>query len=113
MRHLSDRVTASSENVGVGRLALLGAASLLAPLTEAVQVWRQDMTNTSVVLAATITLFLLAMIRMAGLVQQQQRSAQRERALRDVGAALVTATNRDGIHHAAIEAARVLAGRTP
>jgi diguanylate cyclase (GGDEF)-like protein/PAS domain S-box-containing protein len=110
MRHMSDRTAVESHTVGVGRLALLGAASLLAPMTEAVQIWRGDMANMSVVLAATITLFLLAMIRMAGLVQQQQRSAEREKALREVGAALVTATNRDGIHHAAIDAALVLAG---
>jgi diguanylate cyclase (GGDEF)-like protein/PAS domain S-box-containing protein len=94
----------------VARLALLGAASLLAPLTQAVMMWRGDAANMTVVLVATITLFILAMIRMAGLVTARQQSADRERALRTAGAALVTATNREGIHRAAIEAAKSLAG---
>ena len=53
-----------------------------------------DVSNLSVILGATITLFVLAVIRMAGLVRRQQQSADRERALRQAGASLVTATNR-------------------
>jgi len=57
-----------------------------------------------------VVLFLLVIARMAGLVRTQEQSAARERALREAGLALVTATNREAIHHAAIEAARTLAG---
>ena len=60
--------------------------------------------------AASIILFLLVVVRMAGLIRQQERSALRERALRESGMALVTATNREGIHSAAIDAAQALAG---
>jgi len=110
MKHLSDRASDVDAKVGVGRLALLGAASLLAPLTQVIQIWRGESVNVPVVLAATITLFLLAVIRMVGLVRQQQQSVDRERALREAGASLVTATNRDGIHASAIQAIRALAG---
>ncbi len=111
MRHLSDRSPEAEAKVGMGRLALLGAASLLAPLTQAIQVWRGEPSNLPVVLSATIILFMLAVTRMVGLVRGQQQSADRERALREAGAALVTATNREGIHEAAIEATRSLAGQ--
>ena len=50
-----------------GRLALLGAASLLAPLAQATQAIRHQPLDLPVVLAATITLFVLAIVRMAGL----------------------------------------------
>jgi GAF domain-containing protein len=62
------------------------------------------------VISASVVLFLLVIARMAGLVRTQEQSAARERALREAGLALVTATNRDAIHGAAIEAARTLAG---
>ncbi len=110
MKQLSERATDVEARVGIGRLALLGAASLLAPLTQVIQIWRGEPVNVPVVLAATITLFLLAVIRMVGLVSQQQQSVDRERALREAGASLVTATNRDGIHASAIQAIRALAG---
>ncbi len=110
MRHLSDRGDTVDPRVSVGRLFLLGAASLLAPMTLVIQLWRGGPTNLPIVLSATIMLFLLVVFRMAGLVRRQQDSAEREKALREAGAALVTATNREGIHEAAIGAARALAG---
>ena len=55
-------------------------------------------------------LFLLAIVRMAGLVHSQEQSANRERALRAAGAALVTATNREGIYASTLTAAHSLAG---
>jgi diguanylate cyclase (GGDEF)-like protein/PAS domain S-box-containing protein len=49
-------------------------------------------------------------MRIAGLVRKQEQSAVRERALRGAGTALVTATNRDGIYAAALQAGRSIAG---
>ncbi len=73
MKHLSDRSDTVDARVGVGRLFLLGAASLLAPMTLVIQVWRGEPMNLPVVLSATITLFVLVVFRMAGLVRQQQQ----------------------------------------
>ncbi len=100
------------------RLAILAIVSLIAPITGAFLLSRLADTPASavartdelVVISASVALFLLVIARMAGLVRTQEQSAARERALREAGLALVTATNRDAIHGAAIEAARTLAG---
>ena len=96
--------------------SLLAVVSLTAPLTDAIIVSRYSTgtqrTDQMVVIVASIVLFLLVIARMSGLVRQQEKSAGRERALREAGVALVTATNREAIHEAAIEAARALAGES-
>jgi len=99
----------SSSIVAPWRLALLGVASLLAPVAQATQAIRKQPLDLPVVLAATITLFLLVIIRMAGFVREQQRSSERERALREAGEALETATSREGIYQATISASQSLA----
>jgi diguanylate cyclase (GGDEF)-like protein/PAS domain S-box-containing protein len=63
-----------------------------------------------VVNVTAILLFGLVVTRMAGLVRQQERSVARERILNAAGADLVAATTRDDICHAALAAARELAG---
>jgi diguanylate cyclase (GGDEF)-like protein/PAS domain S-box-containing protein len=111
MRVVSHQQSEQTELVVTpGRLALLGAASLLAPLAQATQAIRHQPLDLAVVLAATITLFVLAIIRMAGFVREQQLSSQRERALREAGEALETATSREGIYQATMSAAESLAG---
>ncbi len=55
-------------------------------------------------------MFILAVVRMGGLVRQQAQSALRERALREAGSALVTATGREQIFEATLQAARTAAG---
>jgi diguanylate cyclase (GGDEF)-like protein/PAS domain S-box-containing protein len=60
--------------------------------------------------ASTMALFILLAARMSGLVRRLELSLLRERALRSAGASLVTATNRQGIYNATIEAARTLVG---
>jgi diguanylate cyclase (GGDEF)-like protein/PAS domain S-box-containing protein len=110
MRGLTERVPETEARVTAGRLALLATACLLAPATQAISVIRNEPVDLPIVLGATITLFVLAVIRMGGLVRQQQQSARRERALREAGAELVTATNREGIHEAALRAGATVAG---
>ena len=111
MRTVSHQQAEQSEVVVTpGRLALLGAASLLAPLAQATQALRHQPLDLPVVLAATITLFVLAIVRMAGFVRDQQLSSQRERALREAGEALETATSRQGIYQATTSAVVSLAG---
>ncbi|MEA2579549.1 MAG: hypothetical protein QOE83_441 [Actinomycetota bacterium] len=111
MTTISESTSDDEGRVGGGRLTLLAFASLLAPLAQVIQLWTgHDVSNLPVILGATITLFVLAVVRMAGLVRRQQQSVDRERALRQAGASLVTATNRSAIHDAAIDAARSLAG---
>jgi hypothetical protein len=47
-----------------------------------------------VLIGASVMLFVLVVLRMAGLVPRQELSTLREKALAQRGAALVTATNR-------------------
>jgi diguanylate cyclase (GGDEF)-like protein/PAS domain S-box-containing protein len=114
VRLFSERSTEGRTRLSRTRLAVLAVVSLTAPLTDAIIVSRYSTgtqrTDQLVVIVASIILFLLVIARMSGLVRQQEKSAGRERALREAGVALVTATNREAIHEAAIEAARSLAG---
>ena len=110
MRRMTERPDEAEYKASRGRLALLGMASLLAPLSQALQVWRREDVDLPIVLGATFTLFILVMMRMASLIREQHRSAVRERVLREAAQELVTATSADGIHQAAIHAVERLAG---
>jgi diguanylate cyclase (GGDEF)-like protein/PAS domain S-box-containing protein len=110
MSTVSDRQPETDAHVSLWRLSFMGAACLLAPATQALAELRGQAADLQVVLGATIVLFLLAMIRMGGLVRQQAQSALRERALREAGSALVTATSREQIFESTLRAARTAAG---
>jgi diguanylate cyclase (GGDEF)-like protein/PAS domain S-box-containing protein len=110
MRRMTERPEDVEHEASRSRLIMLGGASLLAPLGQALQVWRGEDVDLPIVLGATFTLFILVMTRMASLVREQQRSAARERVLREAAQDLVTATSADGIHKAAIHAVQRLAG---
>jgi diguanylate cyclase (GGDEF)-like protein/PAS domain S-box-containing protein len=91
------------------RLTLLTVASLIAPAVEATQELRRGNLDLLVIIAASVLLFGLVVLRMAGLVRQQERSVARERTLSGAGASLVAATNREQIYRAALTAARSIA----
>ena len=92
------------------RLGLLTAASMVAPMVQlTAQIKRAD-TDLLVVIGASVVLFAFVVARMAGLVRQQERSAARERTVSAAGAALVGATSREDIHHAALRGAVSLLG---
>jgi diguanylate cyclase (GGDEF)-like protein/PAS domain S-box-containing protein len=90
------------------RLALLTVASLIAPVVEATQELRRGNLDLLVIIAASVVLFGLVVLRMAGLVRQQERSVARERTLSGAGASLVAATGREEIYRAALSAVRAL-----
>ncbi len=109
MRQLSERVPEHDVRVMRGRLILIGAAALIPQAVRAVQLIRDQPTDLWVITTSTSALFILVVTRMAGLVRKLELSFGRERALRRAGASLVTATNREGIHAATMEAATTLA----
>ena len=92
------------------RLALLTGASLIAPTMGMVHDLSVGDYDFAVVRAASITLFGLVILRMAGLMRQQERSLERERMLSASGTDLVAAAGRDEIDQVALSAARALAG---
>jgi diguanylate cyclase (GGDEF)-like protein/PAS domain S-box-containing protein len=110
MRAVSDRQPELDTHVSLWRLGFLGAACLLAPATQALAAIRGEEVDLIVVVGGTIVLFVLAVSRMGGLVRQQAQSALRERALREAGSALVTATSREQIFESTVQAARTAAG---
>src|SRR3954467_4026859 len=90
------------------RLTLLTVASLIAPVVEATQELRRGNLDLLAITAASVVLFGLVVLRMAGLVRQQERSVARERTLSAAGASLVAATGREEIYRAALMAVRGL-----
>jgi hypothetical protein len=92
------------------RLALLSAASLIAPGFELAREWRQGDQDTMVITGASVALFLLVILRISGLVRQQERAAVREHVLQSAGAALVAATSTREIYDAALSALPQLLG---
>ena len=110
MRALSERTPDNEPRLSRGRLWLLALASLLAPSVMMIQHLRNVAGDLPVLIGASAALFLLVVVRIAGLVRKQEQSAVRERALRGAGTALVTATNREGIYAATLQAARSIAG---
>lgn len=107
MRRLQGPVAGHQSRLTATRLALLTAASLVAP---AIEMLSRETTDLQVVIGASAVLFGFVVARMAGLVLAQQRSAERERTLAAAGAALVAATTREQIGMAGEDAARRLAG---
>jgi diguanylate cyclase (GGDEF)-like protein/PAS domain S-box-containing protein len=110
MKALSERAPEAHSRLTTLRLNLLTGAALMAPGVQVIEAIRGNDVDLPIVLGASMLLFLLAMDRMAGLLHAQEQSARRERALRSAGAALVTATNREGIYASTLTAARSLAG---
>ena len=108
MRGLDRPAPERAARLSAGRLLLLTAASLVAPVVEIVLSSGPANTDLLVIIAASMVLFGLVVARMADLVRQQERSMARERTLTAAGAALVAATQREEIHRAALDAARAL-----
>ena len=110
MRGVSDKAPEVEPRMSKLRLLLLASASLIAPGVMLIQLSRADAVDMPVLIGASVTLFILVVLRMSGLVRRQEQSALREKALRNAGAALVTATNRESIYAATLQAARALVG---
>jgi two-component system cell cycle response regulator len=75
MRRLDERSAAAAPAAGPRRLTVLAGASLMAPTVLAIQYARGADPQIPVVVAGCVMLFLLVMIRMAGLVRAQRQVA--------------------------------------
>ena len=111
MRQLSTPGPRLQVAPGRHRLVILVLATLLAPGVGIARVLSGATPETAVILASSVALFSLVMLRMAGLVREQERARGREVALRHAAEALMeAATSRDCVHAASLAAARDLAG---
>jgi two-component system, cell cycle response regulator len=75
MQRIDERSAAVAPSAGPARLALLAAASLIAPTVLAIQYARRVDPQIPVVVVACVLLFLLVMARMAVLVRAQRQVA--------------------------------------
>ena len=110
MRQLSERAHEADQVLRRRRLIVLAATSLVALFLMAYDASKGITQNFPVLIGATALLFILSVIRMWGLMQRQLEYLGRERALREAGATLVTATSAASIHDAAASAMLGIAG---
>ena len=110
MTDLTARAADVERPLTTRRLAALAGATLIADLVHAVHDAASGVLAEPVLYAVSIVIFLLVVLRLAGLVQREERSARREKTLREAGASLVAAADRGGVYVATIEAAAKLAG---
>ncbi len=101
--------------VSTARLVMLGAAAVAGPVAVIVESGQGADLNIPLVVAGTVVLFVMIVLRMAGLVRALGATAQRhleatnrERILRRAAHALVAATDRHAIGAIAADAAAAL-----
>jgi diguanylate cyclase (GGDEF)-like protein/PAS domain S-box-containing protein len=100
MRRLEEPSQESRTRLTTGRLVLLALACLIAPGIHFVE--EAGNADLRVVIGASGILFLLVVLRVAGLARQEERAASRELTLRRAGAALVQAVGRASVHDQAV-----------
>jgi diguanylate cyclase (GGDEF)-like protein/PAS domain S-box-containing protein len=88
------------------RLALLTCATLTAPTLLIVRGPTGGSFDSYLLVAASIILFILVLLRMTGLVHWHEEAVRREAGLRLAGEALVAAASREEIYAAAMQATR-------
>jgi diguanylate cyclase (GGDEF)-like protein/PAS domain S-box-containing protein len=108
MRGLEEPASDTRARLTPTRLALLAFACLIAPGIHFVE----ELGNTDllVVIGASAILFLLVVLRMAGLVRQEERATARELALRHAGLALVEAVGRASVNDEVAASAAQIVG---
>jgi diguanylate cyclase (GGDEF)-like protein/PAS domain S-box-containing protein len=90
------------------RLAALAGATLVAELIQFLDDAGHYGVNQPILYLGTTVLFVLVLLRMAGLIRRLQVVADRQRTMREAGSALVTAVDRQGILDVAVDAAAAL-----
>ncbi|MFI8081382.1 putative bifunctional diguanylate cyclase/phosphodiesterase [Kitasatospora sp. NPDC086009] len=108
MVELTKPVPTQQVDLGRGRLALLAAASLVAPTILIVESINGDTNNAGVIGAFSALLFLLVLARLALVVSARREAIARERVLREAGASLTAAVTVEEVADAVQGAASTL-----
>jgi diguanylate cyclase (GGDEF)-like protein/PAS domain S-box-containing protein len=108
MRALSEPRPARAPSTSHARLVLLATVSLIAPGVLLVETALGKPVDASVIAVVAGVMFLLVLMRMAGLVQAHQQAMSREKVLRQAAAELVAAPGRERIYQATIDAVNEL-----
>jgi diguanylate cyclase (GGDEF)-like protein/PAS domain S-box-containing protein len=114
MRELTEPKVSPYHDEGFRRLALLGLACLIAPAVLLVEVITGDVHDGAMIAILSAVLTGLVLTRLGRAVQIQRRAVDRERALREAGAALLLATDVAGVSTVVTDAVgRLLPPRRP
>ena len=108
MRALSEPRPAAAPRTSRGRLVLLAATSLIAPAVLLVESSLGKPVDATVIAVVAGVMFLLVLMRMAGLVRDHQQALTRERVLRTAAADLVAAPGNADIYDATLTAVSAL-----
>ena len=108
MRALEQPSVETRSRLTTGRLGLLALACLIAPAIRFVDEFGN--TDHLVIIGASAILFLLVVLRVAGLARQAERAAASELTLREAGQSLVGAVGRDGVAGEAVHSAARIVG---
>jgi PAS domain-containing protein len=93
MRNLTGSRAVWSSDVSYRRIALLTLASLIAPLVLLAESVRGNVEHGVVIAMLSVVIFLLVLVRLVNVVGTHRQALTRERALREAGAALVSAAD--------------------
>jgi diguanylate cyclase (GGDEF)-like protein/PAS domain S-box-containing protein len=93
MVELTEPARSQSSDVGVRRIALLGAASLIAPGVLLVEASLGTVRDAAVIAVMSGVMFVLVLARLAGVMGNHRQSMARERELREATTTLVSAAD--------------------
>ena len=91
MAELTVPMRPPSAEMGLGRIALLMAVSLVAPAALLVESLTGDARSATMIAGSSALLFLIVLVRLSGVVARHRQAVERERTLRAAGADLVSA----------------------
>ena len=95
MVELTEPARSQAADVGVRRIALLGAASLIAPGVLLVEASLGTVRDAAVIAVMSGVMFVLVLARLAGVMGNHRQSMARERELREATTTLVSAADAD------------------
>jgi diguanylate cyclase (GGDEF)-like protein/PAS domain S-box-containing protein len=106
--------TERQSQMGGARLVALAISALVAPASLIIEAARGHLRDVVVIAALSAVVFLLVMVRLSQVLASNRLALERERALRQAGDAMVSATDVTDVH-TALDAAigRMVAGGTP
>ncbi|WP_433083649.1 putative bifunctional diguanylate cyclase/phosphodiesterase [Dactylosporangium sp. CA-052675] len=93
MRELTEPTRSATADLGGRRIALLGAASLIAPGVLLVEASLGTVRDAAVIAAASGVMFALVLLRLAGVMGNHRQSLARERELREATSTLLAAAD--------------------
>ncbi len=104
MADLTEPASLPSPVLSLSRLRVLGSVSLLPPLVLLFEAVTDDLHDIVLNALTTAVIFGLVTVRLAGLIRTARQSTERESVLRRAGESLVSASSRDDIYAAGVQA---------